>query len=64
MSETLDKSINRLWDGLRALPCSEEDIAVAVANCIALNVRGRESRVPTMTDGWQLRRSVTAHRLK
>ena len=38
--EQLNPSLDRLWDGLRVLPCTDEDIAAAIANCILLALHG------------------------
>lgn len=35
-TEFLVVALQRLWDGLRSLPCSDEDIGVAMGNCVAM----------------------------
>jgi hypothetical protein len=36
--EDLDRLLPRLWDGLRALPYTNDEIALACANCIAIRL--------------------------
>src|SRR5689334_12519467 len=43
--------IQRLWDGLRGLPYSNEDIGVAIGNCVALYLYRQNIAQPSY-DSW------------
>ncbi|MBI4903378.1 MAG: FRG domain-containing protein [Acidobacteria bacterium] len=43
----LDRALRWLWDGIRALPYSDEQIADSVGRCLALWQAGAEERDPT-----------------
>jgi FRG domain len=51
---TLEAALNWLWDGLRTLPHSDEDLATGMGNCAGISLAHRStSRDNTWADDWE-----------
>lgn len=51
---TLEAAVNWLWDGLRTLPHSDEDLAIGIGNCVAISIAHRRILLGGITpDDWE-----------
>jgi hypothetical protein len=51
-AQAIGAKLARLWDGMRSLPYSDDEVATGMATCIAIDAAASQKPVATTPDSW------------